>query len=151
MFEQERYIESTIETFKSELRNILPDVDFPVGIPNVGDERFTLDKPVVSVRYRSSANIDGHLGKNTGRGTKVKRKLLNLFVLVITTGNNEAILQRDRICQKIENHFSDESVYQRLYSQGFSGSEARFGNSYRVREGVHLARVEIFTEVKFIN
>lgn len=147
-FDQELYIESTRAMIKEYLRGLFPDVSMPVALPDIGNDELFLEEPVVHIEYSRSFNTDPNSGKNNGRGQRVKRKRLTYNIQILTTGENSAVLARDRIAQKIETEFAKESTSQEFARNGMFKLECRHMNSYRVREGLHLCRLEVFSEIK---
>lgn len=151
LFDQTKYIESTKEVIKNFTKVLFPDCDIPLAIPDLGDDNLSLSKPVIFIEYDNSVNIDPFSGKNNGRGKRQKRKLLRFSFQIITTGGNLAVLQRDRIVQSLEYEFMKDSNVKLLASKGIKEPDVRYMNSYRVREQVHLARLELFFKVSFLN
>jgi hypothetical protein len=151
LFDQTKYIESTKGIIKEYVRTLFPDYNLPLAIPDLSDDNLILIKPVIYIEYNGSMNTDRKAGRSNGKGIRVKRKILKFSFQIITTGENSAILDRDRIAQQLEYKFSRQEVIQQLASQGMKDIDLRYINSYRVREGVHLARLELFSEVKLTN
>lgn len=151
LFDQTKYIETTKGIVKEYIRELFPDHDLPLGLPDLSNDELTLVKPVIYIEFNNSTNVDGNVGRANGRGGRLKRKLLRFSFYVLTTGENSAVLERDRIAQTIEYEFSKEVNIRRLAGQGLREPDLRFVNSYRVREGVHLARLELFAKISLVN
>ena len=151
VFDQSKYIESSKGIIKEYTRGLFPDYDLPLALPDLADDNLKLINPVIYIEYNSSTNIDSYTGRNNGRGGKLKRKLLRFSFQVLTTGENSAVLDRDRIAQKLEYEFSKTETSQLFASKGLKDIDLRYVNSYRVREGVHLARLEMFTQISLMN
>lgn len=148
-YNQASYIESTKGTISEFLKSISPEADIAVAFPDITGEGFSLTKPLIYVEFERELNIDARMGRYNGRGSRSKRKLLTYALQVITTGNNAAMLTRDRVIQKIVLEAIKQQTF--LSGKGLRKAEAKYAGSYRVREGVHLARLEFYCEVKFIN
>ncbi|MEM5838877.1 hypothetical protein [Bacillus sp. LMB3902] len=151
LFDQEKYIESAKGIIKEFLKKMFPDYDLPLALPDLADDNLSLEKPVVYIEFNNSMNIDGKAGRATGRGGRLKRKSLRFSFQILTTGENSAVLERDRISQKLEYEFSREMNIHKLASVGLKDVDIRYINSYRVREGVHLARLELYTTINLMN
>lgn len=151
MFDQDAYIETTKGIIKELFKEWFPETDMPLGLPNLGADDLNLAKPVIFIEYNSSINRDQKAGKWTGHNTRHKRKTLRYSVMVITTGESDAILQRDRISQKIEIDLGKSVTVERLAGQGLKDIDCRFVNAYKVREGVHLSRLEFYTTISIIS
>lgn len=150
LFNQESYIETTKGIIKEHCKRLFPDYDIPIALPDLADDNLKLDKPVIHIEFNSSVNVDKKAGRNNGRGQRVKRKILRFSFQILTTGEGSAILNRDRVAQKIEYEFAKEESVRQLASQGLKDIDVRHINSYRVREGVHLCRLELYMSIKFI-
>lgn len=148
-YNQSVYIESSKGVITEFLKSIVPEADIGVAFPDITGEGFSLAKPLIYVEFERELNIDSRMGRYNGKGTRTKRKLLTYSVQVITTGNNAAVLARDRIIQKAASETIKQQTF--LSGKGIRKAEAKYTGSYRVREGVHLARLEFYCEVKFIN
>jgi len=148
-YSQETYIESVKGTINSFLKGIAPEADIAVAFPDITGEQFSLSKPLIYTEFERELNIDARKGRHNGAGTRTKRKLLTYALQIITTGSNAAVLARDRIAQKI----TLETIRQNelLSGKGIRKAETRYLGSHRVREGVHLARIEFYCEIKFTN
>jgi hypothetical protein len=150
-FDQTKYIESTKAVIKEYTRSLFPDYDIPLALPDLGDDNLKLKKPVIFIEFNNSNNLDLDKGRNNGRGGRLKRKTIRYSFQVLTTGENSAILDRDRIAQKLEYEFSTVATSQYFAAKGMKDVDLRYMNSYRVREGVHLARLELFAQISFMN
>ena len=54
-------------------------------------------------------------------------------------------MQRDRLIQKIRTEFHNNL---RVFAgKGMRKTDIKFAGSYRLREGIHLARLEMFSQV----
>jgi len=151
LFDQSKYIETSKGIIKEFTKTLLPDYDYPAGLPDIGNDQFSLERPLIHIEFNNSSWIDSRSGRNNGRGKRVKRKLLRYSFQVITTGENSAVLERDRISQTIEYEFTRTVNHELLASKGLKDIDMRYMNSYRVREGVHLARLELFTTITMVN
>jgi len=147
VFDQTKYIESTKGIIKEYIQSLFPNYEVSLGLPDLSDDNLSLTKPVISLEYNSSVNSDVKAGKVNGHGGRVKRKLLRFGIQILTTGENSAVLERDRIAQTLEYDMSKESTLQQLARQGLKDIDLRYVNAYRVREGVHLCRLELFTKI----
>lgn len=151
LFDQTKYIESSKGVIKEFIRGLFPDYDLPLALPDIADDNLNLTKPVIYIEYNNSINVDGNIGKSNGKGGRLKRKLLRFSFQILTTGENSAILERDRIAQTLEYELSKESTLKLLAGKGLKEADLRFVNAYRVREGVHLGRMELFVKVSLMN
>lgn len=151
IFDQTKYIETSKGIIKEYTKSLFPDYDLPLALPDLADDNLVLVKPVIYIEYNSSSNIDSYSGRNNGRGGKLKRKLLRFSFQILTTGENSAVLERDRIAQKLEYEFSTLETSKLFASKGLKDIDLRYVNSYRVREGIHLARLEMFTQISLMN
>lgn len=150
-FDQDRYIESSKGILKLWLISLFPDYEVNLGIPDISDDTINVYDPVLYLEYNDSINKDIMSGYNTGRGKRHKRKILRFSVRILTTGENKGILQRDKVAQKIESESLKENVLSEMANKGLTRLETKYVNSYRVRENLHLARIEIYTLVNFYN
>lgn len=148
-YSQDKYVESVKGTIIEFLKANVPEADFVLAFPDIPGTEFSLTRPLVYVEFERELNIDIRKGKYTGKGTRSKRKMLTYSFQVITTGNNSAVMVRDRIIQKIASNVI--SQYELLSGKGLQKADSRYVGSYRVREGIHLARMEFYCEIKFIN
>lgn len=157
-YNQDVYIESTKGVIKEFVEGCTPEADVAIAFPdtkgselsleNVLSGKFSLKQPLIYLEFERELNVDTRAGRWNG-GARVKRKMLTFALQVITTGNNKAVLSRDRIVQKVVNEVMKKETF--LSGKGLRKAECKFVGSYRVREGVHLARLEFYCEVKFIN
>ena len=150
-FDQEKYIETSKGIIKELLKEWFTDLEIPVGLPDLASDELNLVKPVIYIGYDGSTNLSKKAGRNTGRGTRHKRKLLRFTLMIINTGESSAVMQMDRIAQEIEAKACKPEILQRLAGQGLKEFEANFINAYKVREGVHITRMEIYCEINIIN
>lgn len=148
-FSQDQYIESVKGTIIEFFKANVPEADVGLAFPDITGVDFSLTKPLIYIEFERELNIDSRKGKYTGRGTRSKRKMLTYSFQVITTGDNSAVMVRDRIIEKITSQVIRQNEY--LSGKGIRKAETKFVGSYRVREGVHLARQEFYCEIKFIN
>lgn len=148
-YNQDAYVESVKGTINEFLKSIAPEADIVIAFPDITGENFTLAKPMIYVEFERELNLDLLKGRYNGRGTRTKRKLLTYALQVITTGTNAAVLSRDRIIQKIASQTVKQGEF--LSGKGIRKAESKYTGSFRVREGVHLARLEFYCEIKFIN
>lgn len=148
-YNQESYIESVKGTINEFIKLNVPKIDIAVAFPDITGEGFSLAMPLVFIEFERELNIDARKGRHNGSGTRTKRKMLTYAIQVITTGSNAAVLSRDRIVQKITTETLKQNEV--LSGKGIRKAETRFVGSHRVREGVHLARLEFYCEIKFIN
>lgn len=151
MIRKETYIEDSNKVIKDAIRGWMPGIDLPIAIPNIGDDSLVLSKPTIFIEFNNSMNIDKRIGKRNGRGKNVKRKLLNYSILVITTGDNRSILERDRITQTIESNCASESISNEMARLGAYNIDCRFVNAYKVREGINLARLSLNMEIRMVD
>lgn len=148
-YSQDKYVESVKGTIIEFLGSVVPEAEFVLAFPDISGNKFSLKKPLIYIEFERELNTDAKKGRHNGRGQISKRKLLTYSFQVITTGDNGAVMQRDRIIQKITSAVL--SQYELLSGKGLRKAESKFVGSYRVREGVHLARQEFYCEIKFIN
>lgn len=147
--EQNKYIEETKEILISFLKSIVPESDVVPAFPDITGKNFSLKRPLLFVEFEREVNLDIRRGRHDGNGRRIKRKQLTFSFQVITTGDNKAIMQRDRIIQKIINGMLEHDDV--LSGKGLRKAEAKYTGSFRVREGIHLARIDFYGEIKFIN
>lgn len=148
-YNQETYIESVKGTLIEFLKSVVPEADPVIAFPDITGKGFSLAKPLVYVEFERELNIDIRKGRHNGKGTRTKRKMLTFALQVITTGSNAAVLSRDRVVQKVVLETMKQETF--LSGKGIHKAESKYTGSYRVREGVHLARLEFYCEVKFTN
>lgn len=148
-YNQDSYVESVKSTLVEFVKSVVPEAQVVLAFPDIGDKKFSVDKPLVYVEFERELNVDVRKGRHNGNGTRTKRKRLTYSFQVITTGNNAAILSRDRIIQKMVLETMKQETF--LSGKGISKAESKYVGSFRVREGVHLARLEFYCEIKFIN
>lgn len=148
-FNQNSYIESVKGTIIEFIKSTVSDVEVVLAFPDITGSNFSLSKPMIYVEFERELNLDIRKGRHNGRGSMTKRKLLTYSFQVITTGDKAAVMARDRTIEKI----SLQAIRQNelLSGKGLRKAETKYTGSYRVREGVHLARLEFYCEIKFIN
>ncbi|QJT70406.1 hypothetical protein [Microcystis phage MaeS] len=139
-YSQDAYIESVKGTLVEFITMNVPDAEIVLAFPDITGENFSLVKPVIYIEFERELNIDAQKGKSNGGGKRVKRKILTYSLQVITTGDNRAVMERDRIVQTITQKVV--SQYELLSGKGLQKAESKFVGSYRVREGIHLAIVK---------
>ena len=147
--DQEKYVEGVKGIIINFLKSIVPEADNVPAFPDITGSSFSLKKPIVFVEFEREVNLDIRRGRHNGRGKRVKRKQLTFSFQVVTTGDNKAVMERDRIIQKIINGVMSKEDF--LSGKGIRKADAKYTGSFRVREGVHLARIDFYGEVKFIN
>lgn len=148
-FNQDVYIESVKGTLKEFLKSVIPEADIALAFPDITGDGFSLTKPLVYIEFERELNIDAHKGRHNGAGKRAKRKMLTYSLQVITTGSDSAVMARDRIIQKMVKQVILQSGL--LSGKGLRKPEAKYVGSFRVREGVHLARLEFYCQIKFTN
>lgn len=148
-YNQESYIESVKGTLTEFIKSVVPEADTVIAFPDIAGKGFALTKPLVYVEFERELNVDARKGRHNGKGTRTKRKMLTYAFQVVTTGSNAAVLSRDRVVQKIVLETMKQGTF--LSGKGIRKAECKFTGSYRVREGVHLARLEFYCEVNFTN
>lgn len=149
-FDQAKYIESSKSVLRSFVKSIFPEYNVKLGFDNTGEDTLQLTNPEIYIEYLNDMNVFLYAGKRTGTGKRHKKKLLNFNILIYSTGDLTNLLKRDRIAQTLELAFCEESNLQFLSGEGLHKSELRFGNSYRIREGVHVTRMALTTEINII-
>lgn len=150
-FDSARYIESTKEIIFEYLKTLLPDTLIVFSYPDIANDEVELTKPMIAVEFNSSKNIDYGHGKVTGRGTRAKRKMLRYSFQIISSGDGKALLERDKIAQVIEMDMGKPETCYWFAKKGLTDLDIRFVNSYRARENIHVARLELFVYVTIIN
>lgn len=148
-YNQNAYIESVKGVISEFLKKNVQNIDIAVAFPDMTGEGFSLSKPLIYVEFERELNVDIRAGRKNGQGNRSKRKRLTYSIQIITTGDNAAVLQRDRIVQTITNKVIEQNAV--LSGKGIQKAETRYVGSYRVRELVHLARIEFYCEIKFLN
>ena len=148
-FNQNAYIESVKGVINEFLKSNVQNIDVVVAFPDITGDGFSLSKPLVYVEFDRELNVDARSGRMNGQGKRLKRKILTYSMQIVTTGDNAAVLQRDRIVQTITNKVMEQNAL--LSGKGVHKAETRYVGSYRVRELVHLARIEFYCEIKFLN
>ena len=148
-YNQDAYIESVKGVINEFLKENVKNIDIAVAFPDITGDGFSLSKPLVYVEFERELNIDTRAGRKNGQGKRSKRKMLTYSMQIVTTGDNAAVLQRDRIIQTITNKVMEQNAL--LSGKGIRKAETKFVGSYRVRELVHLARIEFYCEIKFLN
>lgn len=148
-YNQDAYIESVKGVINEFLKENVKNIDIAVAFPDITGDGFSLSKPLVYVEFERELNIDTRAGRKNGQGKRSKRKMLTYSMQIVTTGDNAAVLQRDRIIQTITNKVMQQNAL--LSGKGIRKAETKFVGSYRVRELVHLARIEFYCEIKFLN
>jgi hypothetical protein len=152
IYDQSKYIETTKGIVKEYIQtNAGMDVDVPVAFPNISDESLSLEKPNVYIEYVRDLNLDVKGGKRTGKGTRRKRKRLTFALYVITQGDARSVLERDRILQNLQGEIVKSAQIEFLSGKGIYEPEMTYMGSYAAREGVHLARLEFYFQIHFIN
>ena len=150
-FDSTRYIESMKEVIYEYLKSILPDTKITYAYPDFANDELELSKPEIAVEFNNSKNIDYSAGKNTGRGKRAKRKLIRFSFQVLSSGDGKGILERDRIVQLIEMEMGKPETIHWFAKRGMKELDIRFVNSYRARENVHVARLEMFVYITLLN
>lgn len=146
---QIQYVESAKGIIKKFIAQSVPDADVTLAFPDISGQGFSLARPLVFLEFERELNTDIQKGRHNGRGQQVKRKRLTYSFQVITTGSDNAVMKRDRVIQILTNKVIVEGKL--LSGEGLRKAETKFLGSYRVREGVHLARMEFYCEIKFTN
>lgn len=150
VYNQDSYIESAKGTLIEFIKSVVgTEADVSIAFPDITGATFSLAKPLIYVEFERELNLDSFRGRRNGAGKQTKRKMLTYSFQVITTGNNAAVMARDRIVQKLVSQTLKQ--YELLSGKGLRKAEAKYVGSYRVREGVHLARLEFYSEIKFTN
>jgi hypothetical protein len=147
VFDSQEYITSFKTAFINATNDHLgiPYSQIVQGTPDITEGGMSLSEPVVYLEIVNTDAIDRQ-GKNDGNGGKIKRDIIRLSLQIISSGHNQQILARDRIINKI--HAIEDSANRYAFAEkGIRKPLVRNMGSYRVREGVHLARMEIFVEV----
>lgn len=151
VFDSERYFESVKEVFNEYLKSLLPNTKITFNYPDVANDEIDLTHPVLWLEINNSKNVDKSIGYTNGHGGRTRRKRIKISLNVISTGDGNGILERDRIIQKLEMDLGKPSTIYDFASRGLRRIDARFMNSYRARENVHISRIEIFAFVTIRN
>lgn len=143
MYDQEKYVETTKGIVKEFVQNLIPEAKIILGeLPNA-DDNLNIDKPNIYIEYERDLHIDDRAGYRTGRGNRKKRYRLTYSFQIITQGDTYGVMDRDRIVQKIVAAVNKEKTSQEFAQRGLYKLGGKFVSSYRVRENLFLARVEI--------
>lgn len=145
MFDQEKYIESVKEIIITYIKSKFPECKVITAFPNVEGTDLNLTKPLIYVEFERESNIERRRGKWVS-GNNYSRRLNIVYSLqIFTGGENTGVLARDRVIQKLK---VDIPRNERVFAgQGLKKVDIRFMGSYRLRERIHLARIELFGQV----
>ncbi|AGR46590.1 hypothetical protein vBBak6_038 [Bacillus phage v_B-Bak6] len=143
MYDQEKYVETTKGIVKEFIQQTIPEAKIILGeLPNA-DDNLNIDKPNIYIEYERDLPIDRRYGYRTGRGGHKKRHRITYSFQIITQGDTYGVMDRDRIVQKIVAAVNKDKTSQEFAQRGLYKLEGKFVSSYRVRENLFLARVEI--------
>jgi hypothetical protein len=145
VFDQEKYIESVKGILMAYIRNLLPEHKVITAFPDVEGTSLDLSVPLVYVEFERESNVERRRGKWVGDDSYQRRVTVVYSIQVFTSGDGKGVLARDRTIQKLK---VDIPRNERVFAgQGLRKVDMRFMGSYRLRERIHLARMEFFTQV----
>ena len=149
--EQEKYVESSKMIIKEFFQEYFPDLKVVFTIPDLANNELNLKEPVMVVEFNASRSIDRRSGRNNGKGQRAKRKQLRFSFQIVCAGDAHSLMKRDRLVQEIEYLGSKHEIVSEFAKSGLQNIDIRFMNSYRVRENVHLSRLEMHTMITIVN
>jgi len=143
MYDQSKYVETTKGIVKEFVQKQIPEAKIILGeLPNA-DDNLNIDRPNIYIEYERDLAIDDRYGYRNGRGGHKKRYRLTYSFQIITQGDTYGVMDRDRIVQKIVAAVNKKETSVEFAQRGLYKLGGKFVSSYRVRENLFLARVEI--------
>lgn len=143
MYDQSKYVETTKGIVKEFAQKLVPEAKIILGeLPNA-DDTLNIDRPNIYIEYERDLHIDDRYGYRTNRGSHKKRYRLTYSYQIITQGDTYGVIDRDRIVQTIVSAVNQKEHSVEFAKRGLYKLGGKFVSSYRVRENLFLARVEI--------